>query len=119
MQITSTQLKIKTKRDDSYELSLFFCFMEGEYENPTHILTLHIIEKLMSALCNLDYQVNHQNLMTALDDLIKVGIGGRRRKRKLKYASEEARFDFQGDVLNITHNGMTKGVEAKGKGIGS
>lgn len=55
MQITSTQLKIKTKRDDSYELSLFFCFMEGEYENPTHILTLHIIEKLMSALCNLDY----------------------------------------------------------------
>jgi len=92
--------------------------MEGEYENPTHILTLHIIEKLMSALCNLDYQVNHQNLMTALDDLIKVGIGGRRRKRKLKYASEEARFDFQGDVLNITHNGMTKGVEAKGKGIG-
>ena len=42
----------------------FFCFMEGEYENPTHILTLHIIEKLMSALCNLDYQVNHQNLMT-------------------------------------------------------
>ena len=58
--------------------------------------------------------------MTALDDFVKVGIGGRRRKRKLKfvYGNEEARFDFQGDVLNITHNGMTKGVEAKGKGIG-
>ncbi len=26
MQITSTQLKIKTKRDDSYELSRFFVF---------------------------------------------------------------------------------------------
>ena len=72
----------------------------------------------MSALCNIDYQVNNQNIKTALDDFVKVGIGGRRRKRKLKYASEEARFDFQGDVLNITHNGMTKGVEAKGKGIG-
>ena len=67
-----------------------------------------------------DYQVNHQKLLTALDDLVKVGIGGRRRKRKLEliYGNEEARFDFQGDVLNITHNGMTKGVEAKGKGIG-
>ena len=74
----------------------------------------------MSALCNLDYQVNNQNIKTALDDFVKVGIGGRRRKRKLEliYGNEEARFDFQGDVLNITHNGMTKGVEAKGKGIG-
>ena len=74
----------------------------------------------MSALCNLDYQVNNQNIKTALDDFVKVGIGGRRRKKKLKfvYGNEEARFDFQGDVLNITHNGMTKGVEAKGKGIG-
>ena len=74
----------------------------------------------MSALCNLDYQINNQQLKTALDDFIKVGVGGRRRKRKLKfvYGNEEARFDFQGDVLNITHNGMTKGVEAKGKGIG-
>ena len=72
----------------------------------------------MSALCNIDYQVNNQNIKTALDDFVKVGIGGRRRKKKLKYASEEATFDFQGDVLNITHNGMTKGVEAKGKGIG-
>ena len=74
----------------------------------------------MSALCNLDYQVNYPKLMTALDDFIKVGVGGRRRKRKLEliYGNEEARFDFQGDVLNITHNGMTKGVEAKGKGIG-
>ena len=69
---------------------------------------------------NIDYQVNNQNIKTALDDFIKVGVGGRRRKRKLKfvYGNEEARFDFQGDVLNITHNGMTKGVEAKGKGIG-
>jgi hypothetical protein len=70
---------------------------------------------------NIDYQVNNQKLLTALDDLVKVGVGGRRRrKRKLKfvYGNEEARFDFQGDVLNITHNGMTKGVEAKGKGIG-
>jgi hypothetical protein len=67
---------------------------------------------------NIDYQVNNQKLKTALDDFVKVGIGGRRRKKKLKYASEEARFDFQGDVLNITHNGITKGVEAKGKGIG-
>ena len=68
----------------------------------------------MSALCNLDYQINNQQLKTALDDFIKVGVGGRRRKRKLKfvYGNEEARFDFQGDVLNITHNGMTKGVEA-------
>ena len=67
-----------------------------------------------------DYQVNHQKLLTALDDLVKVGIGGRRRKRKLEliYGNEEARFDFQGDVLNITHNGITKRVEAKGKGIG-
>ena len=74
----------------------------------------------MSALCNIDYQVNNQNIKTALDDFVKVGIGGRRRKRKLEliYGNEEARFDFQGDVLNITHNGMTKGVEAKGKGIG-
>ena len=74
----------------------------------------------MSAICNLDYQVNYPKLMTALDDFIKVGVGGRRRKRKLEliYGNEEARFDFQGDVLNITHNGMTKGVEAKGKGIG-
>ena len=72
----------------------------------------------MSALCNIDYQVNNESIKTALDDLVKVGIGGRRRKKKLKYASEEATFDFQGDVLNITHNGMTKGVEAKGKGIG-
>ena len=69
---------------------------------------------------NIDYQVNHQKLVTALDDLVKVGIGGRRRKKKLKfvYGNEEARFDFQGDVLNITHNGITKRVEAKGKGIG-
>ena len=69
---------------------------------------------------NIDYQVNHQKLLTALDDLVKVGIGGRRRKRKLEliYGNEEARFDFQGDVLNITHNGITKRVEAKGKGIG-
>ena len=69
---------------------------------------------------NIDYQVNYPKLMTALDDFIKVGVGGRRRKRKLEliYGNEEARFDFQGDVLNITHNGMTKGVEAKGKGIG-
>ena len=72
----------------------------------------------MSALCNIDYQVNNQNIKTALDDFVKVGIGGRRRKKKLKYASEEATFDFQGDVLNITHNGITKRVEAKGKGIG-
>ena len=72
----------------------------------------------MSALCNLDYQVNNQNIKTALDDFVKVGKGGRRRKKKLKYASEEATFDFQGDVLNITHNGITKRVEAKGKGIG-
>jgi hypothetical protein len=74
----------------------------------------------MSALCNIDYQVNNESIKTALDDLVKVGIGGRRRKRKLEliYGNEEARFDFQGDVLNITHNGMTKGVEAKGKGIG-
>ena len=72
----------------------------------------------MPAFCNIDYQVNNQNIKTALDDFVKVGIGGRRRKKKLKYASEEATFDFQGDVLNITHNGMTKGVEAKGKGIG-
>ena len=72
----------------------------------------------MSALCNLDYQINNQQLKTALDDLVKVGIGGRRRKKKLKYASEQATFDFQGDVLNITHNGITKRVEAKGKGIG-
>ena len=74
----------------------------------------------MSALCNLDYQVNYPKLMTALDDFIKVGVGGRRRKRKLEliYGNEEARFDFQGDVLNITHNGITKRVEAKGKGIG-
>ena len=67
---------------------------------------------------NIDYQVNHQKLLTALDDFVKVGKGGRRRKKKLKYASEEATFDFQGDVLNITHNGITKRVEAKGKGIG-
>ena len=67
---------------------------------------------------NIDYQVNNQNIKTALDDFVKVGKGGRRRKKKLKYASEEATFDFQGDVLNITHNGMTKVVEAKGKGIG-
>ena len=72
----------------------------------------------MSALCNIDHQVNNQNIKTALDDFVKVGIGGRRRKKKLKYASEEATFDFQGDVLNITHNGITKRVEAKGKGIG-
>ena len=74
----------------------------------------------MSALCNLDYQINNQQLKTALDDLVKVGVGGRRRKRKLEliYGNEEARFDFQGDVLNITHNGITKRVEAKGKGIG-
>jgi hypothetical protein len=79
-----------------------------------------LIEELMSALCNLDYQVNYPKLMTALDDFIKVGVGGRRRKRKLEliYGNEEATFDFQGDVLNITHNGMTKRVEAKGKGIG-
>ena len=66
---------------------------------------------------NIDYQINNQQLKTALDDLVKVGVGGRRRKRKLEliYGNEEARFDFQGDVLNITHNGMTKVVEAKGK----
>lgn len=67
---------------------------------------------------NVDYQVNTQKFMTALDDFTKVGIGGRRRKRKLKYASEEAAFDFQGDVLKVTHNGVTKGVEAKGEGRG-
>ena len=72
----------------------------------------------MSALCNIDYQVNNQNIKTALDDFVKVGIGGRRRKKKLKYASEEATFDFQEDVLSITHNGITKRVEVKGKGIG-
>ena len=72
----------------------------------------------MSALCNIDYQVNNESIKTALDDFVKVGKGGRRRKKKLKYASEEATFDFQGDVLNITHNGITKRVEAKGKGIG-
>ena len=33
----------------------------------------------MSALCNIDYQVNNQNIKTALDDFVKVGIGGRRR----------------------------------------
>ena len=27
---------------------------------------------------NVDYQVNNQKLMTALDDFFKVGIGGRR-----------------------------------------
>jgi hypothetical protein len=43
---------------------------------------------------NIDYQVNNQKLLTALDDFVQVGIGGRRRKRKFKYASEEARFDF-------------------------
>jgi hypothetical protein len=67
---------------------------------------------------DLDYQVNNQKLLTALDDFIKVGVNGRRKKKKLKYASEEATFDFLGDILNITHNGSTKGVEAKGKGIG-
>ena len=67
---------------------------------------------------NIDYQVNNQKLMTALGDFVKFGIGGRRRKKKLKYASEEATFDFQEDALNITHNGITKKVEAKGKGIG-
>ena len=72
----------------------------------------------MSALCKIDYQVNNESIKTALDDFVKVGKGGRRRKKKLKYASEEATFDFQEDVLNITHNGITKRVEAKGKGIG-
>ena len=48
----------------------------------------------MSAFCNIDYQVNNQNIKTALDDFVKVGIGGRRRKKKLKfvYGNEEARF---------------------------
>ena len=72
----------------------------------------------MSALCNIDYQVNNESIKTALDHFLKVGIGGRRRKKKLKYASEEVTFDFQEDALNITHNGITKKVEAKGKGIG-
>jgi hypothetical protein len=72
----------------------------------------------MSALCNFDYQVNNQSIKTALDDFSKVGSGGRRRKKKLKYAIEEATFDFQEDFLNVTHNGITKRVEAKGKGIG-
>ena len=72
----------------------------------------------MSALCKIDYQVNNESIKTALDDFVKVGKGGRRRKKKLKYASEEATFDFQEDVLNITHNGITKRVEAKGKGVG-
>ena len=72
----------------------------------------------MSALCKIDYQINNESIKTALDDFVKVGKGGRRRKNKLKYASEEATFDFQGDVLSITHNGITKRVEAKGKGVG-
>ena len=60
---------------------------------------------------NVAYQVNTQKLITALDDLIKIRKDGRR-KRKLKYASEQAEFSFQDDVLKFTHNGMTKGVEA-------
>jgi hypothetical protein len=72
----------------------------------------------MSALYNIYYQVNNESIKTALDDFVKVGKAGRRRKKKLKYASEEVTFDFQGDSLNITHNGITKKVDAKGKGIG-
>jgi hypothetical protein len=72
----------------------------------------------MSELCDIDYQVNNESIKTALDDFVKVGKGGRRRMRKLKYASEEVAFDFQGDALNITHNGITKRIEAKGNGIG-
>jgi hypothetical protein len=69
---------------------------------------------------NVDYQVNTQGLMYELDNFTKVGKNGRRRrKRKLKYASEEAEFDFQGEVLKITYNGETKEVEAKGIGRGS
>ena len=34
MQVTSTQLKIKTKRDDSYELSLFFVLWRGSMKTP-------------------------------------------------------------------------------------
>ncbi len=67
---------------------------------------------------NVYYQVNTQRLMEALDDFTKVGKDGRRRKRKLKFSSEEAEFDFQGDVLKITYNGRTIGIEAKGKGMG-
>ena len=52
----------------------------------------------MSALCKIDYQINNESIKTALDDFVKVGKGGRRRKNKLKYASEEATFDFQEDV---------------------
>ena len=67
---------------------------------------------------NVYYQVNTQRLMEALDDFTKVGKDGRRRKRKLKYASEEAKFNFQGGLLEITYNEKTVGVEAKGKGKG-
>ena len=41
MQITSTQLKIKTKRDDSYELSRFFVLWRGSKKTPlTFLLAL-------------------------------------------------------------------------------
>jgi|APSaa5957512535_1039671.scaffolds.fasta_scaffold16230_2 hypothetical protein len=67
---------------------------------------------------NVCYQVNAQKLMDVLDDFIKIGKDGRRRKRKLKYASNEATFDFQGDVLAITYNEKTVEIEAKGRGRG-
>ena len=67
---------------------------------------------------NVYYQVNAQKLMDALDDFTKIGKDGRRRKRKLKFTSDEAEFDFQGDVLAITYNGKTVEIEAKGKGKG-
>ena len=66
---------------------------------------------------NADYHVNTQKLKDALEAIVKVGVGGRR-KRKLKYACDVATFDFKGDVLDITHNSTTVGVEAKGKGKG-
>jgi hypothetical protein len=67
---------------------------------------------------NVYYQVNTQKLMDALDDFTKIGKDGRRRKRKLKYSSEEAEFDFQGDILAITYNGRSIEIEAKGRGRG-
>jgi hypothetical protein len=33
MQVTSTQINTKTKRDDSGELSLFLCFGEMKHQN--------------------------------------------------------------------------------------
>jgi hypothetical protein len=67
---------------------------------------------------NVYYQVNAQKLMDALDDFTKIGKDGRRRKRKLKFSSKEAEFDFLGDVLAITYNGRTIEIEAKGRGRG-